>query len=116
MIKFFNLTDDYATDLLKLIQVVQHLQIILLFLICYNILLYYVNETKLENILLKFLPIKWVSFYIKSLKLFKKTGLVIIIWLVLVLFFSTYISSHYLDFFIENFDPLCEFYLKNKNK
>jgi uncharacterized SAM-binding protein YcdF (DUF218 family) len=48
------------------------------------------------------------------IKLFKKSGLIIIILLFIILIISLLISNHYFDWFVENFDKICEFYIKNK--
>jgi hypothetical protein len=86
----------------------------LLILIIYYIFLYNIKESIIENKLIKILPFKIVSVFMKSLNLFKKSGLIIIICLFILLLVSTYLSIHYLDFFVNNFDKICELYLKNK--
>jgi hypothetical protein len=51
----------------------------------------------------------------KSLFYFKKSGLIIIIGLFILLIASTFLSIHYLDFFVTNLDKICELYIKTKN-
>lgn len=51
---------------------------------------------------------------IKYINLFKKTGLILLILLYLLLIISTYLSSYYLDFFLDNLEKICEYYLNTK--
>lgn len=50
----------------------------------------------------------------KSLTLFKKSGLILIACFFILLIASTYLSIYYLDFFVTNFDKICEMYINTK--
>lgn len=58
------------------------------------------------------LPTKIIKFYIKSLKFFKKSGFIIIIYLLILLLISNLYSTYYLNFFICNLDNIIDIYFK----
>jgi hypothetical protein len=111
---FFNLTGNSVLDLLTLIQFFQSCQMTFIILIIYYLILYFIKESIIENILIKILPFKIVSIFMKSLSLFKKSGLILITCFFILLIASTYLSIHYLDFFVTNFDKICEMYINTK--
>ncbi len=106
----FNLTGNNGLDLLNLIQYFQKLQLFLIMLICYNLLLLNINEDRVENLLLKILPSKIIKLYIKSVRILKKSGFIIIICLLILLLISNLYSYYYLDFFISNLDGIIKLY------
>lgn len=110
--EMFNLTGNNALDLLNIIQFFHKLQIIFIIIIVYNFILLNINEDKLENFLLKIFPTKIIKFYIKSLKFFKKSGFIIIIYLLILLLISNLYSTYYLNFFICNLDNIIDIYFK----
>ena len=108
----FNLTGNYALDLLTLIQVFQKLQLMFIVLIIYNLLLYLINVDNLEKLLLKIFPSKLVNYYLKSVNFVKKSSLIIIIFFLILLLISNLYAYHYLNFFISNLDAIIDFYFK----
>jgi hypothetical protein len=112
--EFFNLTGNSVLDLLTLIQFFQSCQMTFIILIIYYLILYFIKESIIENILIKILPTKIVSIFMKSLSLFKKSGLILITCFFILLIASTYLSIHYLDFFVTNFDKICDMYINTK--
>lgn len=71
-----------------------------------------IHENKLENLLLQIFPKIIVTFYIKTLKAFKKSGLIIIICLFFLLLISNLYEYHYLNYYISNIDKIIDFYFK----
>lgn len=63
-----NFTGNNAIDLLLLIQNFQRIQIILLFLLGYNLLILWINETSLEAKLLKLMRLSFVNFILNTIK------------------------------------------------
>ncbi len=111
----FHLSGKDGLDLLYMIQYLQVLNIVIILIISYNLFLLYIDEDKLEILLLKRFPSythKIVKLYINSLKIFKKYGIVIIFCLFILLFVSNLYSYQYLNLFISNLYKIIEFYLK----
>ena len=108
----YTFTGNDAIDLLNIIQILNKTNLLLFFLIFYNFIVQYINVNRLESFLVKFLPLKPVSFYIKSLKLLQKTSSVLIKVLFILLLISNLLSYYYLGFFIDNLDKIIEFYFK----
>ena len=108
----FNITGNHGLDLLNLSLFFQKLQFTTIILICYNLFLANINESKLESFLIKFLPSKIVRWYIRSVILFKKTSYIIVICLLVLLLIFNYYSYYCLDFFISNLDKIIEVYFK----
>ena len=106
----FNLTGNNGLDLLNIILFFQKLQLFVTMLICYNLLLLLINEERVENFLIKIFPTKIVKLYIKSLRIFKKSGFIIIICLFIILLISNIYSYYFLDFFISNLDSIIKLY------
>ena len=114
--QIFKLTGNNGLDLLNMIQYFQKLQFFIIILISYNLIFLYLNVNKVEQILLKFkfIPKKIVYFYIKSLKLLQKSGILIVVCLFILLIISNYYSYYYLSFFIDNIDRFVELYFTKK--
>jgi hypothetical protein len=110
----FNLTGNSVLDLLTLIQFFQSCQMTFLILIIYYSILYNIKESIIEKFLNKIFPTKIVLIFMKSVNLFKKSGLILIIWMIILLIVSTFLSIHYFDFFVNNFDKICELYINSK--
>jgi hypothetical protein len=79
-------------------------------------ILFNISEDKIEFYLMKILPTKIVLFIIKNVKLFKKTGFILLIIFLLLSIIAGYLGLNYLDFFLINFDAICEYYIENKSK
>lgn len=65
---------------------------------------------------MKILPKKIVLIIIKNVKLFKKTGFILLIILLLLSIIASYLVLNYLDFCLINFYDICEYYIENKSK
>lgn len=111
-----HLTGNNGIDLLLLIQTFQKLQLLFLFVIVYHFILVSLNEDKVENKLLKILPLRVVSFISKNIKFTKKYIRIVIICFFIILVICNIQSYYYLNFFIENLDGIIETYFKNKYK
>lgn len=112
--EIFQLTGNSILDLLFLIQVFQKLQLLFIFFICYNSILLLINETKLEEVLLKLFPVNNVNYVKKIFKFLKKSAIITRFLLFILLIVSTLYSYYYLDFFISNFDGIVDLYISNK--
>lgn len=114
------LTGNDGIDFLILIQYIHKWQLFFLIILCYNLFISYIKEEKIENFLLKIFPSahyniwvkKIINSYIKAFKLAKKTNLIIIIWLLILLIVSNYVCYYYLDFYITNLDKIIEISFK----
>ena len=105
-------TGNNAIDLLNLIQVLNKTSLLILFLIIYNFFIQLINVNKLELFLVKYLPLKLVNFYIKSLNLVQRSSSLIIKIFFILLLISNFLSYYYLYFFISNIDAIIEFYFR----
>lgn len=112
VMKMFKFSGNDALDLLTLIQHFQKLQLMFIVLIIYNFILYFINLDRLENILLKILPVSMVKFYLKSINLVKKSSVIILICLLILLLISSLYAYHYLNIFIYNLDAIINVYFK----
>ena len=112
LVNVFNLTGNSALDLLKIILYFQKLEFTFLILALYNILLSHIDEIRLEKFLVKFLTIQIVKWYIKSIVIFKKTSLIVLICLIILTLVSNYYSYYYLNFFLENLEEILNIYFK----
>ena len=65
---------------------------------------------------MKILPKKIVLFIIKNVKLFKKTGFILLLILLLLSIIAGYLVLNYLVLFLINFYAICEYYIENKSK
>jgi hypothetical protein len=112
----FNSTGNDAIDLLNLIQFFQTGQIITLFFICFYLLIFNINESKLDSLILKYLPSSFniilEKYNIKNINFLKKSILFLLIYFFILLLIFTFLSYYYLDFIINNLDKIVEIYLK----
>jgi hypothetical protein len=113
--KFYDLTGNSVTDLLILIKYMQFLQLTILCFTLYYFILFNISENKIEFFLMKIFPKKIVLVIIKNVKLFKKKGFILLIILLLLSIIAGYLVLNYLDFFLINFDDICEYYIEKKN-
>jgi len=112
--ELLHLTGNNVTDLLLLIQFFNRSQIFFLTLIIYNMVLYNINESKLEYYLKKLLPQSFVAYILKAIIYFKKSGFILIICLIILLIAAILLSNNYFDFFLNNFDGICELHINSK--
>lgn len=112
--QMLNLTGNSGMDLLLLAHYFHKLQFLFLGAIFYSYVYTRLDESRVETFLSKFLPEKIVSYYIKSLKLFKKAASIYMICFFILLTISTYYSYYNLDFFIANIDKIIEVYFSKK--
>ena len=108
----FTVTGNDALDLLYIIQYFQKIEIYLIILLSYNLFLISINESKLENILLKIFPTKLVKLYIKFLLILKRSRYIIIPCFLILIIIANIYSYYYLDFFINNLNKIIEVYFK----
>ncbi len=112
--QILNSTGNDAIDLLNLIHLTQKVQLLFIFLICYNlILLNYVGEAynnKLESFLLKYFHVKLVNYFLKAIIALQKAGKFNIICLFILLIISNIQCNYYLGFFIDNIDNFIKLY------
>nr|YP_009710570.1 hypothetical protein [Amanita pseudoporphyria]QFZ98519.1 hypothetical protein [Amanita pseudoporphyria] len=113
MKEMLNLTGNDFLDLLKYIQAFEVLALFFSLLVLYYLILSNLNVDKIEIFLLKFFPKFLVQFYIKNLNYLKIYGFYLVISFLILIICATFLSIHYLDFIIENYDGLIEYY-KNK--
>lgn len=114
---FFNLSGNSVLDLLNMIKVFNNLEVFFLLYLVYCLILLNINNhyaPLLEKYLYKVLPAKIVSYIMKSINLFQKTGKIYVIIFIVLLGLSIYLSNHYFSFYLDNLDKSCELYLKNK--
>ena len=94
------------------------MQIYFLFLIIYYFILLRLKESTIERIL-KILPKKLKDITMKSIIILKKSGIIFVYCLVILLIASILLANHYFDLFFTNFDinieKIYEIY-KKKNK
>lgn len=109
---FFSLSGNAVLDLLRMIQVFNNLEVFFLYLIIYSLIMLNISNSIIEKFLSKIIPEKYVILLIKPLNLFKKTGKVYIIIFFIMLSLTIYLSNHYFSFFVDNFDKICELYIK----
>ena len=107
-----HLTGNNGIDSLLLIQNFQKMQLILLFMLGYNLLILYINEKKLEEVLLKIMEVKIVNFIINIFKKFKKSVKVFLFCSFILLVISNLQAYHYLDFYINNIEDIIKLYFK----
>nr|YP_009505008.1 hypothetical protein [Lyophyllum shimeji]AWW14127.1 hypothetical protein [Lyophyllum shimeji] len=112
--ELFQLTGNSVVDLLFLIQVFQKLQLLFLFLFSYYSIIFFINEHKLEELLLKLLPIHIVNYIMKAFRLTKKGANIFRIFTFIVLIFVTIYPYYYFDFFLSNFDAIVDFYISTR--
>ena len=115
--KIFNLTGNSSLDLMIMLLNFQKIQLFLIYLLIYNFFIYLIPDTfifKFEQILLKILPLKIVYLYIKSVRLWKKSSLILIFCSIILIYYSSWQTHYYLNFYLENFDGLIDLYIKNK--
>lgn len=107
-----NFTGNNAIDMLLLIQNFQRIQIILLFILGYNLLILWINETNLEAKLLKLMRLSIVNFILNTIKKIKKFSKVFIFASFVLLVISPQQAFHYLDFYLENIEKIINLYFK----
>ena len=84
----------------RLNKVVNNLQYFFIYAILYTYILINIDTSKLELFLNKILPKKFLTYYIKSVNLLKKSGKIYIIILFLLLSYSIYLSNYCINFFM----------------
>jgi hypothetical protein len=112
--EIFGLTGNSAIDLIIMIKIMQNIQFYCLVFILYYFILYIIDISKLESYLIRVLPPKLVLFLIKILNKIKKINLITIICLTVLCLIGAYLNGTYLEFLLNNFDGIIQFYLKNK--
>nr|YP_025862.1 hypothetical protein 20 [Moniliophthora perniciosa]AAQ74310.1 hypothetical protein 20 [Moniliophthora perniciosa] len=106
--QFFNLTGNDAIDLLTMINYYQLFQLFFTLSLSYNLLIFYVSEEKLNNILSKILPLKIVNYILKYIRILKKSSILVIFCLLILSLIANLHSIYYLSFFIDNIEGIVE--------
>lgn len=106
--QIFDLTGDSILDLLKMIDYLNNLQYLFLYVIIYLSILLSINSSYIESTLNKILPNNFVLYFMKSVNLVKKSGRIYIIILFLLLSYNIYLSNYCFSLLYENFDAICE--------
>lgn len=110
MTEMLNLTGNNFLDLIKLIQGMQEVSLFFSILALYYFVLFNINIDKIEILLLRFFPKLFVQYCIKYINYFKKAGFVLIICFLILNICGTFLAYHYLDFIVENYDAIIEYY------
>jgi hypothetical protein len=99
-------------DLLNTLVYLEHVKIILIFILGLLFLINILNLDKLTAYLEKYLPIKvhkFIGWYIRTLKISINTYIIIFL---LLLFVASLISLYGLGFLFDNMEKMCRIYLK----
>jgi hypothetical protein len=111
----FNFTDDYLSNFLLLISISHKLQWFCATMIGYYAILLYVPIEKLETFYHRLLPNWLAGKIIKSVRIFKKTGVFLFVIFYGLLIFSMYIGDINLNMILEHYEDLCQYHI-NKTK
>lgn len=116
-----NLSGDSVLDLLKVIDILNNLQYLFLYVIAYISILLSFKPSNIESFCRspirdarKIFPQSFVNFYMKSIYTFNKYGRVYIIILILMLGYNIYLSNYCFNLLYNNFDAICELHLSKK--
>ena len=92
----FNLGDNDVLNLLELLKLLSDLQLLFITLVLYYFILINISNETIKYYITKFLGnSKYVLKYVEVLQNFKKTGFIIIFFLLLLLVFSHLLFNHY---------------------
>jgi hypothetical protein len=116
LMQFYNLTDDYLLSFLKLVSITHQLQWFFVLMIGYYAILLYVPIEKLESFYHRFLPKRIAEVVIKSIRAVKKSGLIIIILMYILLLASMYLGDYNLNMVMEHYEDLCQHHVNLKSK
>jgi hypothetical protein len=111
----FNFTDDYLSNFLQLIAISHKLQWFCVTMIGYYAILLYVPIEKLETFYHRLLPIWLADKIIKSVRVFKKTGVFLFVIFYGLLVFSLYLADLNLAMILQHYEDLCQYHI-NKTK
>jgi hypothetical protein len=112
--QIFNMTDDHLLNLLKLINFMHQVQWVFVTVLGYYVFLLYIPTVKLETVFERFMPKILSDILIKSVKAFKKSGVIIIILLYILLLLSMYLGDLNLDTIMQNYEWLCQYHINLK--
>ena len=108
----FGLSGDSVKDLLLMLSFFQNIQLFFLYIITYNYLITLIDIQRVEVFLLKYFNKNIVYYILLFIKLSQKASKLMIICSFILLIFSNLNSYYYLNFFIDNFDAIVEYYSK----
>ena len=111
----FGLSDNLIICYLQLIDLLHTVQVMSLVGLIFNLVIYSLNLKLLELKLNKFIYLSnktLINYIIRYLRYIKKSSLVMIICLLLLLVVSTYLTTLYFNFFLVNFDKICKIIIK----
>ena len=115
LLEVFNLTDDNLLNLLKLISFTQNVQWFLVTALAYYAFILYIPIEKLESYYHRFLPTRIAVLVIKSIARFKKSGVIIVILMYIVLLASMLLGNYNLKMIMEHYDQLCQWHVKKSS-
>lgn len=112
MSDFFDLTGNNGIDMLIIIHYFQKFSIIFILLLIYQLFLKAIPADILVTKLESLLPYNLLIFIKKNIIKIQKLSTIFVIIFTLLLLISNILAYYYLDFYIENFDKIIEFYFK----
>jgi hypothetical protein len=112
--KMLDLSGNSVQDLLKIIDYLNNLQYVFLYFIIYFSIILSIDSSRIESFLNKILFEKIVIFFMRSVKLIKKSGKIYLIIFYILLSYNIYLSNHCYSYLYDNFDAICELHLSNK--
>jgi hypothetical protein len=108
LLEVFNMTDDHLLNILKLVSFTQNVQWFLVTALAYYAFILYIPIEKLESYYHRFLPKRVAVLVIKSIARFKKSGVIIVILMYIVLLASMFLDNYNLNMIMEHYDYLCQ--------
>lgn len=118
-----DLSGNSGLDLLILINTFHMLERALLLFLFYSLIVYLIPESYIDWLEGKLLKVKffqfslgylhrYLRFYFKSLRAYKKSSLIIIICLLILIFICNMYAYHYLTLYIDNYEEIIKIYFK----
>ena len=112
MMLAFNFTDDYLSNFLQLVVFCHKLQWFFVTLLGYYAILLYIPIEKLETVYERLLPKRLSAIMIKSVRAFKKSGIVLVVIFYILLLVSLYLADYNLDMIMKNYEHLCQYHTR----
>jgi hypothetical protein len=117
--EILGLTGNSAFDLIKLINYFQTIQLIVSYLIAYNLFFYIIDFTFVINKLNKMFPgpkgQKYILYFSNYISKIKKASLIFLTLFTILNLICAYVNSNTIEFVYTNFDSIIELYIKFKN-
>ena len=110
----FHLTGNSALDLLTLIIFFKKMELLFMYILIYNLIIISIDTKIIESSIVNRYP-KITNYICIFINYTKKSSKVVIICSILLLVFSNFYSYYSINFLVDNFDNIVEYYIKNKN-